>query len=323
MKKKDKLTILSVLTSAVILTSSIPVNTTTNKYISSYYDVLMEDITTDYSLIAENVNFIPSGNYIPQGIAVTEEFVLVSSYDYFKDRNSIISIYDKDGNFINKCLLDNDAHVGGLAYDSRNNIVWVTSYYGCIDGYSLEDLINSKKAIPLYKDILVGEGLPNYRYSWLDTASFLAFHNDELLVGNFSLMDKGKVKRYVFDIKEDKVILRYKGSFMIPDKVQGITFHKKNNKEYMLMSRSYGQHIPSLLQVFKYDDDIKDYTKNGISTVIVKMPPMMEQVVSRNNQLYTLYESNAKIYNYRQDDDFDSIPVVEVDELVKRLENKK
>jgi len=36
-----------------------------------------------------------------------------------------------------------------------------------------------------------------------------------------------------------------------------------------------------------------------------------------------LYESNAKIYNYRQNDDFDSIPVVDVDELVKRLENKK
>ena len=323
MKKKDRLTIVSLITSAVILASSIPVNTTTNKYISRYYDVLMDDITVEYQLVEENVNFVPAKNYIPQGIAVTNGMVLISSYDYFKDRNSIISIYDNDGNLINKCLLDNDAHVGGVAYDEKNGIVWVTSYYGCIDGYNLEDLITSKKAIPLYKDILVGEGLPNYKYSWLDTASFLSFHDNELLVGNFSLIDNGKVKRYSIDIIDNEVVLKYKGSFIIPDKVQGITFRTYNNTDYMLMSRSYGQNIPSLLQIFKYSDEIKDYTNDEVVSDIVRFSPMLEQIVCNNDKLYMLYESNSNIYNCKQKDDFDSVPIIDADDLVKRLENKK
>ena len=42
MKKKNKLTILSILTSAVIMTSSVPVDTTTNHFVSSYYTVLID-----------------------------------------------------------------------------------------------------------------------------------------------------------------------------------------------------------------------------------------------------------------------------------------
>ena len=62
MKKFNKLTILSILTSTVIMTSSVPVDKTTNSYISSYYDVLLDDITSEYVLVDESVNYVPQNN---------------------------------------------------------------------------------------------------------------------------------------------------------------------------------------------------------------------------------------------------------------------
>ena len=89
------------------------------------------------------------------------------------------------------------------------------------------------------------------------------------------------------------------------------------------MSRSYGQNIPSLLQIFKYSDEIKDYTNDDVVSDIVRFSPMLEQIVCNNDKLYMLYESNSNIYNCKQKDDFDSVPVIDADDLVKRLENKK
>lgn len=322
MKKRNKLTILSILTSAVIMTSSVPVDPTTNSYISSYYDVLIDDIVDDYTFVSENVNFVPYNNYIPQGITVMNDYILVTNYDYYKDKNSIICVYDMDGNLVNKCVLGNKAHVGGITYDIDNDLVWVTSYCGMIDAYNSSDFLTESNITPLYKDILVGDDLENYRYPWLDTASFITYNDGYLYVGNFSLNDKGMVKKYTINIKDDEVILKYVDSFNIPDKVQGIAFYKKDNKDYILFSRSYGTDSPSVLQIFQYLEDVKNYRSTDLVSVTYRMEPMLEQVAIDGNSLYSLFESNARPYKLIQDKDFDSVPVLDTDEMVKRLELK-
>ncbi len=321
-KKNNKLAFLSILTSAVILTSSVPVDTTTNSYVSSYYDVLLDDITSEYELVTDNVNFVPKDNYVPQGLALSKEYLFTSSFDYYKDKNSIITVYDYDGNFINQCLLDHDSHVGGIAYDKDNELLWVTTSYGCVSAYSIKDVISKKEVKPVYKDIDVGSNLPNYIYPWHNSVSFLTIYENELYVGNFSLRNDGVVKRYSLDKDGAKLTLKYKNSFKVPNMVQGVTFYKKEDKTYILFSRSYGRNTSSILQIFKYDEDVANYRDDDLVSVSIKMSPMLEQIAIKDASLYVLFESNAKPYTFVQDTDFDSVPVIDTGDLIKKLELK-
>ena len=322
MKKFNKLTILSILTSTVIMTSSVPVDKTTNSYISSYYDVLLDDITSEYVLVDERVNYVPQNNYVPQGIALVGDYVLTSNFDYYKDKNSMICVIDKDGKLVRKCMLDHDAHVGGIAYDEVNGLLFVTGYSGYILAYDIEDILHKDKVTAKYSNINVGDGLSNYVYPWVNSASFISIHDNELLVGNFSLRNTGKVKRYKYSIVEDELKLEYVSSFKIPDMVQGITFYKKDNKEYIIFSRSYGRDCPSVMQIFRYSEDIKNYRDEKLVSSSLRLEPMLEQITSRDNNIYALYESNARPYTVNQDTEFDSIPVIDADSLVKKLELK-
>ena len=322
MKKFNKLTILSILTSTVIMTSSVPVDKTTNSYISSYYDVLLDDITSEYVLVDESVNYVPQNNYVPQGIALVGDYVLTSNFDYYKDKNSMICVIDKDGKLVHKCMLDHDAHVGGIAYDEVNGLLFVTGYSGYILAYDIEDILHKDKVTAKYSNINVGDGLSNYVYPWVNSASFISIHDNELLVGNFSLRNTGKVKRYKYSIVEDEIQLEYVSSFKIPDMVQGITFYKKDDKEYIIFSRSYGRDCPSVMQIFRYSEDIKNYRDEKLVSSSLRLEPMLEQITSRDNNIYALYESNARPYTVNQDTEFDSIPVIDADSLVKKLELK-
>ena len=322
MKKFNKLTILSILTSTVIMTSSVPVDKTTNSYISSYYDVLLDDITSEYVLVDERVNYVPQNNHVPQGIALVGDYVLTSNFDYYKDKNSMICVIDKDGKLVHKCMLDHDAHVGGIAYDEVNGLLFVTGYSGYILAYDIEDILHKDKVTAKYSNINVGDGLSNYVYPWVNSASFISIHDNELLVGNFSLRNTGKVKRYKYSIVEDELKLEYVSSFKIPDMVQGITFYKKDNKEYIIFSRSYGRDCPSVMQIFRYSEDIKNYRDEKLVSSSLRLEPMLEQITSRDNNIYALYESNARPYTVNQDTEFDSIPVIDADSLVKKLELK-
>ena len=322
MKKFNKLTILSILTSTVIMTSSVPVDKTTNSYISSYYDVLLDDITSEYVLVDERVNYVPQNNYVPQGIALVGDYVLTSNFDYYKDKNSMICVIDKDGKLVHKCMLDHDAHVGGIAYDEVNGLLFVTGYSGYILAYDIEDILHKDKVTAKYSNINVGDGLSNYVYPWVNSASFISIHDNELLVGNFSLRNTGKVKRYKYNIVDDEIQLEYVSSFKIPDMVQGITFYKKDDKEYIIFSRSYGRDCPSVMQIFRYSEDIKNYGDEKLVSSSLRLEPMLEQITSRDNNIYALYESNARPYTVNQDTEFDSIPVIDADSLVKKLELK-
>jgi hypothetical protein len=321
-KKNSKLAILSLVTGAVLLTSTVPVDKTTNNFISGYYDVLLDDITNEYTFVSDNVNYVPKDNYVPQGIAIVDDYVLTSNFDYYKENNSIICVFDKDSNLINKCILEHDAHVGGIAYDEVNKLLFVTAYNGYVYAYDIDDILTNSKCEAKYNNLNVGSGLPNYLYYWINSASFVTMHNEELLVGNFSLRREGKVKRYKYEIIEDKVVLEYIGSFLIPDMVQGVTFYTKDDVEYIMFSRSYGRDCSSILQIFKYDESITSYRDEDLVSVSLKLCPMLEQITIKDNELYLLFESNAKPYVVRQDKDFDSIAVFAADEIVKKLELK-
>ena len=97
--------------------------------------------------------------------------------------------------------------------------------------------------------------------------------------------------------------------------ILNFTFYNKDDNKYILFSRSFGKDSPSILQIFKYDEDIKDYSLNLINSVSYEMPAMMEEIVVKNDELYVLYESAALPYN--KDGSKDKIDILDMNLLLK------
>ena len=118
-----------------------------------------------------------------------------------------------------------------------------------------------------------------------------------------------------FDIKEDgnvDLLSCKKAKFL--DKVQGISFYKKDGIDYLLVSTSYGQKSKSELKIFKYDDMWRDY--NESAAIKMDMPPMMEQITfNKNGNLVSVFESNASKFKKVKKNNSDVV-VTNIDSVV-------
>ncbi len=321
MNIKNKIALLALLTGA-FFNHNITTSSADDVFVSLIYDIDCEDLD-NADVVKESLCSVPVvDNMVPQGLAMVEDLYLVSSYDYTKNSYSCISVIDNQGNIINTCFLNNKAHVGGLAFDEVNSLVWVTGVDGNVNAYDVNHILSSSKASPKYSNMDVGNGLNNYRNPFINSASFLTVYGNELFVGNFSLDDSGKLKRYGISINEDKtLILEYKGFSYIPNCVQGVTFYNHDNKDYIIFSRSFGTEVGSVLQVFNYNENITNYRK--CVSVCLELPAMMEQVIVRNSKLVALFESAATPYKNKVSVSEENLVDVEIDDMIKKLELKK
>jgi len=234
-------------------------------------------------------------NFVPQGLTFDDQYIYVSFYEYHGEFNSVILTMDNYGHFINICTLKNNAHVGGISYDKNNDLIWVASKNGMVDAYKKASIVNDATGRTYYQDLYLGEGLPNYVNPFSTAVSFLTVKDNELFVGNFSLFNKGRIKRYSISVDPDKTVrLKLQGTSEIPNKVQGISFYEKEGQDYLLLSRSFGKKDNSILQIYKYNPEIKDYTKEESTSY--EFPEMVEETFVKDDYLYSLYESNANPY---------------------------
>ena len=323
MKKKRKIAFFSLLASTIIINATSLFSLVSTKFVTSYYSVLEERLFDDYNyeeyLVEEPYDFESYLNYVPQGLCFVEDYVLVSSYEYNACDDSIITILDKNGNLYNRCSLNNDAHVGGLCYDSLHDLIWVSSINGTISAYNRNDIFSKDKCEPVYEDIDVGKGLTNYRVPFINTVSYITVDDNALYVGNFTINNDGKVKKYTIEeFSSGKIYLKLDSSFKVPDKVQGIAFYSKDDKKYMIISRSFGTKMPSVIQLYPYSENSLDYSESDLYSVI-QCPVMIEQITIKDNILYAVYEANAKPYVNRNTKDMDSIQAIDADVMIKKL----
>lgn len=257
------------------------------------------------------------GNMVPQGITIMNDYILITSYDHNGLDNSIVFVLDKNGDVINRVTLDIKSHVGGIAFDRINDLVWIPSNNGKINAYLARDFLDKTSVSSYYRDLDVGNGLLNYKAPWKNSIAFLTIKDNDLFVGSFSLVSSGLVKRYGINIDETNgVQLDLKNIFKVPTRVQGISFYNKDEKEYILFSRSFGKSTPSLLQIFSYDENIIYY--NYEVSVSYEAPSMMEQISAEDNKLYVSFESAANPYKGCSDE-CDNVCIMDADLLVQKL----
>ena len=321
-KRKKLIPILSL--SALLVTSALSMSTRhyyngllPKEYFTS--DAIFTDEETSNSYESSLNSTLINSLFVPQGLTFNEDFSFISFYDYSSINKSIIKVFTHDGRLVNTFTLPNRGHVGGISYDYNNNLLWVASTYGTVDAYRVNDVICNDKFIPYYSKLDLGKGLPSYANPLNNSISYMTIYKDQLFVGNFQLFQKCTVKRYKISIdSQQNVNLEFLGSFLVPDRVQGLTIYEKDADAYLLLSRSFGNGESSSLQIYKYFDYVKDYTNPLLVSKCFKFPAMMEQVETFDDKLYSLYEYESKIYGGSKEDEY-VLRVSKIDEIIRHF----
>lgn len=222
--------------------------------------------------------------YIIQGICIVDNTYLITSYSKTKD--SIISIYDFNYIFIKEIKLYNNSHVGGICFDSKNNIIWITDEDGTISGYNKDDIYNKDTLYPIktHKQLEVGKDLINYKNK--PSVAYLTYDNNKLYLGNFCTKTNSELRSY--EINEKGLLNLNSIVNEIPKFnkcIQGVTIYKN----YLLVSRSKGRYHKSELDI--YD--------KGTYKILKKIKiniPMIEQLIINSNKLIITSESGSVNY---------------------------
>ena len=302
-------------------------NTNINPSIYNTEEELMNDLEENYPYFAEYLNnnkttemYVIPGmimtkslstktnklekctSMTPQGLAVTEKYIFISSYCYTHKHHSVLYVLDrKSGKFLKEVVLDSSSHVGGLAFDSNYNKLWIAEYK------------NSKSYVGSLKleDIEKYDIKENRKFEYTDfvylhdikRASFITYNDNSLLVGYFNLFKNGYFK--IFDIN-DKGTVNGKANITrkIDKKIQGIAYD--NNILYL--SQSYSSNNSKLI-IFDNVTDVKNshnyYEDNA--NYSISLPEKLEQIYVYKDKLYMLFESSAFSYKFTSNNHIDRI----------------
>ena len=241
----------------------------------------------------------------PQGLAITDDYVIVSAYSKSKDFYSVLWVLNRaTRDFVKTVVLDNCDHVGGLAYDADRDRLWVAAKQpgggaaalGCfsmddIDTYNFDE---SGTTLP-YDDIVVLKGIEH--------TSFVTYFDNIIYAGDFNTVVGGTLGCYELDDRgyptsggDDADGVAPKRTVSIPDEIQGITF----TEGMIILSQSWGPHDAHLMGYIDTDvDDLDDLTYDNCVFDEV-MPPYLEQIKAVGTDLYVVFESSAKEYRGRK-----------------------
>ena len=237
----------------------------------------------------------------PQGLAVTDEYVLVSAYCHTEKHNSVIYVINKETHrFIKEVVLPGLPHVGGLAYDQEHDMLWYSSNTnGIAQAISIKmDVLRDYNYADNHMPVQVNQTCSLYG---IVRDSFMTFYKGCLYVGCFNKYTESTIARYAVDSKGDLVntfneelgmMFEMAGPLdysTISEQAQGMAFY--NDK--LLLSHSFGI-LPSRIVFYEQSD--KRLYVNENSARSYRMPEMIEQIVVEGDELYVLFESGAYAY---------------------------
>lgn len=206
----------------------------------------------------KNIN---KDGFIVQGLCITENYYLLSSYYKKKDdgikEKSRIYFYNKqtlvcDGYVV----LDNYSHVGGITYDNINDVLFVTGSYGKINAYKYSGIVKCLNGI----DNVLMNKIDSDKLDislCLDnnvSAATIYYFNSCLYVATCS--EKGSLVRYEIEYLSDYNRIIVNNVFIykdLPACIQGLVVFLYKDEEFFLISQSYGR-LRSCIKLFSFDD---------------------------------------------------------------------
>lgn len=303
-----------------------------------YGTYIIPGLKTTKTIQTSNFKLASCTSMTPQGLAVTEDYLFISAYCHTHDHNSVIYMLDKETHqFIKEIVLPDQSHAGGLAYDTENNMLWVsgeengTAY---ANAYLLQNILDYN--VDLTKmPLFYMQRAPLYT---LKRNSFMTYNDNHLYAGYFNKKQNGTLQKYELEnngtlktqYNEEGVKQRnftIQGKQVLPSelslvspKVQGIAFEE----EYLLLSQSYGA-MKSVLRVFDRDSiDGEGYQFTDENALIsFELPDKLEQIYVFDHKVYLLFESAAYAYRARPLTNVDRVISVSLKEEIAKAEQDK
>ena len=218
---------------------------------------------------------IKKDKYVVQGLTIIDNLFFISAYK----RNNLSRIYVySDQEFLGKIILDNKWHVGGISFDKKNSIIFVTGSAKSISSYNYTKI---KKYIKKDFTLDINEHLDLVIKNNLETpfrAATLYVYKGYIYITKFDINTKIAKIKYSYD---SKTITPLKvvdlGTINNSFCVQGICFYNNN----LYLSSSLGA-IKSVISV--YNKDFKLINRRMIRQM------GMEGIIIKDNTLYSVYE---------------------------------
>lgn len=247
-----------------------------------------------------------SSNYVPQGLAYSENYnvVLQTSYNSKHDVSMLYVIDFQTGELLKSLKLieiddnDNINHVGGITTDEHT--VWITNDYE-VNEYILDEIINTEDD---YIKSIKNTKLPN-------RGDFCYYKDNMLWIGDFFLnpfypVPDNNPLLMAYNLEEDLDYSKPEYIVSLPKMVQGMTITSDNK---FIFTSSFTYLIKSNLSVYDniLNEEPETYNLNGTNIPYykfsknnliqnIKLPPMAEGLFNINDELYILFESSSNSY---------------------------
>lgn len=229
-------------------------------------------------------NRITDTSQCPQGICMTDEFLLVSAYSSGEGSYGCLHIFNREnGEYLATLGLKKKSHMGGITFDGSN--IWVchssSRTLECIP-YAFVEWVAS--CMP-QSVIDCSSMFEEYKVS--NAPSCVAYHDGLLWVATHTKILNSTMTAY--QIKADG--LKKVKSYRIPDKVQGVAFDRDGR---VFISSSYGRTSSSYLKLYESAELLDQ--KPGKPMAKVEMPPCSEEICVTEDDVYILFESAGEKY---------------------------
>ncbi len=231
-------------------------------------------------------HFIYSLAQCPQGLCVTDDFFLITSYSSEKGCLGEMMVFDQvTGEYLVTLGMDEKSHLGGITFDGKN--VWVcNSNENSLERISY-DFVKLMAIENRGKTVDCSEVVDSYEIE--TTPSCLTFQNDRIWTATFHSLKNGEAVAYHYDYNEDKLVKL--SSYELPNKVQGIAFDSDGR---VYLSCSYGRKNSSFLKIY---EDIYSLSADPSNPALqIEMPPCSEEIVLFDGCLYMVFESAGEKY---------------------------
>ena len=251
--------------------------------INNYSNISKYLKNTSYSFL-DRIEVIQGEDEYPQGLCFTNDFILISSYSDASGVLGKIRVFDKrTGEYLVALGLDENSHLGGIAFDGK--YIWVCNSSKMalerIEYSFLVQMVRENKGYVIDIRNLVEV----YRVN--NKPSCLTYFDGSLWVATHSVWTTSKMVGYVYNEAEDR--LCEEEIYKIPAKVQGVTFTEQGE---VYLSISYGRknisYVKKYVSVYHMNENVNSYVDK------MKLPPCSEGIVYDKKKLYVLFESAGK-----------------------------
>lgn len=217
-----------------------------------------------------------------QGYTMAGDYYLITAYDKTKSNGSRVYVYDKNGKNIGyislKNILDKHSHVGGITYDSKNNILFITGKNGVVNSYDFDavtstlnmtsDYIKEAVEIPSEADlspIVEGSVDISNHIEGKTSAATTYYSESEQALYVADCAGEGTLIKYNVEYNPETNKVTYDSGKVVSKDFaaccQGVaTYEDANGNNYIYATQSYGKHHDSVIK--KYE-----VTSTGIEEV--------------------------------------------------------